>query len=342
MDADSKPATLMSEEGRDAGLSNIHTFGFWDRTCTKALIDNGSREILGQAIHEMYCLEQQATGSITQASRTSWDGLSEELRESNRAQADHMIVKAKAIGCRVDTLRDWGSDLYRLSPYEVHKIARMEHDRWCEEKSRKGWKYGKVRNDAKRIHDDLCPWEELTSEAKYKDIATVMKIPRTLARVDLQLVKKDLSQEVAKALLAHRLEGGAPGTEVSEVDALIAWRDLPDSLREGYRDEARAMMACIESIGCGLSGRGAVKEEVSSLSAEEAERATIEFRELMSETVASGAADDASKWPAILAKEGLAIFRRDQAKALLTADRESMLTAFTERELEDPFARVER
>ncbi len=177
LNADSKPAALLGEEGRNAGLSNIHTFGFWDRTCTKALIQHGSREVMGQAIHEEYCLEQQVRGTLTQASKTPWDDLSEELRESNRAQADHIIAKAKAIGCRVDALTDWASNPFSLTPYEVHKLSRMEHGRWCQEKTRKGWRYGTVRDDAMKVHDDLHPWEDLSQEAKYKDIATVKKIP---------------------------------------------------------------------------------------------------------------------------------------------------------------------
>ncbi|MGD0818115.1 MAG: NAD(P)-binding protein [Methanomassiliicoccales archaeon] len=36
MDADSVPAALLGEEGRNAGLKNIYTFSFWDMTCTKA------------------------------------------------------------------------------------------------------------------------------------------------------------------------------------------------------------------------------------------------------------------------------------------------------------------
>ena len=45
-------------------------------------------------------------------------------------------------------------------------MQRPEHDRWLAEKRRGGWVYGKNRDDAKRIHDDLVPWDELTDEIK--------------------------------------------------------------------------------------------------------------------------------------------------------------------------------
>ncbi len=193
MNADTRPAMLLGKEGRKAGFANIHTFGFWDRTCTKALIQYGTREIMGQAIHEEYCLEQKASGTPTEASKTSWDELSEELRESNRAQADHIITKSKAIGRWIDAMVGWGPDPDPLTPYEVHRLSRMEHERWYQEKVGKGWRYGKDRDDAQRLHDDLVPWEGLSPLAKFKDIATVKKIPRTLARVDLRLNKADMT-----------------------------------------------------------------------------------------------------------------------------------------------------
>ncbi len=82
----------------------------------------------------------------------------------------------------------------------------MEHDRWCKEKLRKGWRYGKVRDDADNVHDDLCPWKELSYEAKHKDIATVKKIPRILVRVDLRLVHQNITLLIAKALLIEEIK----------------------------------------------------------------------------------------------------------------------------------------
>jgi hypothetical protein len=336
MNADSRPAALLGEEGRNAGLSNIHTFGFWDRTCTKALIQNGSREIMGQAIHEEYCLEQQARGILTEASKLSWDDLSEELRESNRSQADHIMVKAKAIGCRIDALMDWGSDPYSLTPYEVHKLSRMEHDRWCQEKTRKGWRYGKVRDDAKKVHDDLLPWKELTTDAKFKDIATVKKIPKILARVDLRLVRKDMAQHVVKALLLDKLIR-AKQPRGGDVDVASAWREMPDAERARYLEVADTIIECIGEIDCDLSGRGSVEEEISALSPAECERATGKFRDLMAEKGEVGLTGDASRWPGILSRGDMAIYRLEDARKLVESDQEAMMKTFSVIELEKPF-----
>ncbi len=337
LNADSKPAALLSEEGRNAGLSNVHTFGFWDRTCTKALIQHGGRELMGQAIHEEYCLEQQVRGTPTRASETSWDELSEELRESNRAQADHIIAKAKAIGCRIDALTDWASNPFSLTPYEVHKLSMMEHDRWCQEKTRKGWRYGAVRDDTMKVHDDLHPWGDLSPEAKYKDIATVTKIPRILARVDLRLARKDMTLSIGKALLMDKMSR-ATRQKDRNIDISSAWRGILEQEKIRYLDEAKAIIDCLEEIGCGISGRGSVEEEIFALDPAEAELANAKYRSLKADEGEDVLTADASTWPMILSMVDLAIFRYKDARKLMEVDREAMMMAFDESDLEDPFA----
>ncbi len=336
MNSDSKPAALLGEEGRNAGWSNIYPFGFWERTCTKALITYGSREVMGQAIHEEYCLEQRTRGTLTEASGKSWDELSEELRQSNRAQADHIITKAKAIDCSIEAVTEWSSSIIALTPYEVHKLSRIEHDRWSNEKIKKGWRYGKVRDDGLRIHDDLIPWTELSDVAKYKDIATVQKIPRILARVDLRLVHKDMALQVAKALLIEKMR--YEQKKDGDLNLSSAWMDMADTDRTRYLDVAKAMIASIEGIGCRISGTGSVEEELGAFSPVEVEQANARYNSLMAIDDGKDLAVDASGWPKILSRMDLALFRNEDARKLMEGDREAMLMGFDESELENPFA----
>jgi hypothetical protein len=336
MNSDSELAVLLGNEGRNAGWDNVYPFGFWDRTCTKALIQYGSREVMGQAIHEEYCLEQLARDIPTDASHRSWDELSEELRRSNRSQADHIIVKARGIGCRIETLTDWGYDHSALTPYEVHKLSRMEHDRWCKEKLRKGWRYGKVRDDAHKVHDDLCPWKELSDEAKYKDIATVKKIPRTLARVDLRLVHQNMMLQLAKALLMEKIRWSEK-RKGGDLHISSTWNEIDDVERALYLDEAREIMDCCECIGCGISGRGSVEEELGALNPNEVELVNMRFSALMANKGREGLAGDASTWPKVLSTMDLAIFRYEDVRKLMEGDREAMMMAFSASELQGPF-----
>ena len=43
------------------------------------------------------------------------------------------------------------------------------HDEWLKEKERTGWKYGPVKDAAKKEHPCFVPYEDLPSEQKAKD-----------------------------------------------------------------------------------------------------------------------------------------------------------------------------
>jgi hypothetical protein len=336
MDADSMPAALLGEEGRNAGLNNIYTFGFWDLTCTKALIQHGSREIMAQAIHEEYCLEQKARGVLAGSVMIQWEDLSEELKESNRAQADHVISKMKMVACRIDRLADWTSEPPQLTPFEVHRLAKIEHERWCDEKSRKGWRFGKVRDDGAKVHNDLCPWKELPAATKFKDIITTRKIPHTLARVDLMIVRKDIGELVAKALLLDRAQPKlGPGENGVKISAY--WKALPEIERQGYLHDAKMIIGCLRGIGLGISGRSPT-DAVLAMTEPELESALGMHRGLADGVNGSTInAMAVSRWPTMLHRADLSIYRIEEAKQALESDRQAMLMAFTGPELDRPF-----
>ena len=67
-------------------------------------------------------------------------------------------------------------------------MAMMEHERWMEEKSDKGWTCG-ARDDSKKIHPCLVDWDELSESDKDKDRVTVKIIPELLASIGFEVVK---------------------------------------------------------------------------------------------------------------------------------------------------------
>ena len=85
--------------------------------------------------------------------------------------------------------RDYGKEKFIFSADEIAKMSRMEHDRWCADRLRNGWKYGKIRNNARKLHPDLVSWEELNDDAKEKDILAVKLIPILLARAGFQIYR---------------------------------------------------------------------------------------------------------------------------------------------------------
>jgi hypothetical protein len=76
---------------------------------------------------------------------------------------------------------------FEFDDEEVQLLARLEHDRWVGDRMALGYAHGPGRRG--RMHPDLVPWEELTDEARAKDVATVRGIPALLDSVGFQALR---------------------------------------------------------------------------------------------------------------------------------------------------------
>jgi hypothetical protein len=205
MSRDAGLATLMKEDRGAFDFGHLHVFGLLDKTCSLEAILGGWHEILARAIHEDYIRHQKEAGATPQTnpSMVDWDDLPEDLKESNRHQADHIEVKLKAIGCGIQALTDWGAASFETLPEEVKEVfdvellARMEHERWCEERRLRGWSYAPgPKNIKKRTSPYLVPWEKLPQDKdKNKDIReldrnAVRCLPSILAQAGLQIYRR--------------------------------------------------------------------------------------------------------------------------------------------------------
>jgi hypothetical protein len=120
-----------------------------------------------------------------------WEELAEEIRESNRGQARHIPEKLKAIGCGLWPGKQGEISLIIFDDSEIEILARLEHERWVKEKKEAGWSFGKIRNDAEKIHPDLEEWDDLSEEEKRKDRDAVREIPQRLADVGFEIYRYD-------------------------------------------------------------------------------------------------------------------------------------------------------
>ena len=185
-------ATLLPEKKRKGeSFLNVHAFGLLDRTCTPDLLFGCTYEILARAIHEDYVRSEQEKGSTPQTnpSMVPWEELPESLRESNRAQAEHIRVILQAIGCDIAITNDWDVQPFLFSPEEVDLMAKMEHERFVEERLRDGFKYGPVKDLKRKTNPNLVSWDELPNEEKNKDRNSVRKLPALLARARFQIYR---------------------------------------------------------------------------------------------------------------------------------------------------------
>ncbi|AKN16129.1 hypothetical protein MHAE_05242 [Mycobacterium haemophilum DSM 44634] len=125
-----------------------------------------------------------------------WAELDEFYRGSNRRQVRNALWMVEQIAGH--TWNTWGSPPAQLSGrdmagsppleqlalmgfdhYSAMSMARAEHEDWCRYYRRNGWKYGPIRDDARRIHDKLVDWSVVESKPDLVE-AAVRSLAATL------------------------------------------------------------------------------------------------------------------------------------------------------------------
>jgi uncharacterized membrane protein len=159
-------------------------------------------EHLAQAIHEAYTRAMHAasltsgTGQVgvpgSKVSLRPWEELPETLKESNRAQAREVGEKLAVIGCLMVPAFD-PALTFAFTEEEVQLLARLEHERWMAQQLAQALLHGSGPQD--RSHPDLVPWEELSDEARAKDVQAVRSIPVILASVGFQVLRDSRAQQ---------------------------------------------------------------------------------------------------------------------------------------------------
>ncbi|NNC39961.1 MAG: hypothetical protein HKN95_04635 [Acidimicrobiia bacterium] len=134
---------------------------------------------LARALHERYRRERAAAGDAT--ART-WEELPAPFRASNLEHAEHIRVKLAALGCRAVSGPAPDGEQFTLTDDEVTQLARMEHDRWVDERLEGGWKDG-PRDFHHRTTPSLVTWDQLSEEMREVDRLFVRAIPGVLAEL---------------------------------------------------------------------------------------------------------------------------------------------------------------
>lgn len=56
----------------------------------------------------------------------------------------------------------------------VEKLAASNHDNWAQGRMKEGWRYGPARNDERKEHPGLVPYDELSeSEKEYDRVSSI-------------------------------------------------------------------------------------------------------------------------------------------------------------------------
>lgn len=173
-------------------LKYLKAFGILNNSCAIEMLLDNTHELLARSIHEEYVREQTAKGDTpqTNSSLLSWIDLPEQLKESNRQQADDLGRKLETVNCGISPVHDWNAGTFQFTEDEIQLLAQHEHDRWVKERKKEGWRYSSSPKDLKcKINPCLVPWEQLPPEEQAKDLNTVRSMPRFLAHAGFEIYR---------------------------------------------------------------------------------------------------------------------------------------------------------
>jgi hypothetical protein len=191
-------ARVASESGLGRLIAtDVATFPLVPRTCRLDLIEQGTTEIIAQAVHLDYVTHRIRDGETreTNPSMRPWDELSEEQRGFNRTLALDIGNKLHAVGYRVAPLTDWQAPLPTFTEDQIERLAELEHERWMTEHLRDEWRLGPKDPEGK-THSALVPWAMLPREEREKDRQIVGSIPSILALVGFRVIRCDTADTV--------------------------------------------------------------------------------------------------------------------------------------------------
>jgi len=190
MNQDAGLATLLhGAQDTTRSFTSLHAFALLEKACQPELVLGGTNEALARAIHERYREDKLKAGEDkNNPSLVPWNKLSEETKESNRNEADHIGMKLQAIGCDIAPLTEWDEERFTFSQEEIDKLARMEHERWLAERRAQGWTYG-PRDPAKKTNPNLLEWDQLPDAGKEFNRQDAASIPDLLARAGFQVYR---------------------------------------------------------------------------------------------------------------------------------------------------------
>jgi hypothetical protein len=256
----------------------IHAVGYSEEPDSFDLLRDNTREAMARQIHANYL----ADGEASQEANRPWEELPENLRESNRQQADAIIRHLHALWYEHVPLYDWNEPPVALPAAEVEKLAELEHIRWCNEKLSMGYQHGPKRIDqgSDKRHPDLVSWNELSETARNKDRSAVRKWPGVLYPAGFTLRRNAARERLAELIHdRHRADVIAAGSPEASNPSMLPWSQLDDELRDANRASADDIAVKLARIGCSLIPAGSEApafafsdEELESLAELEHER----------------------------------------------------------------------
>lgn len=191
---DTRPGVLELVASADSGLAaRLDIVDVSSALRDSGTVLGGTREEMARLAHEDWLRTQLRHGAEldSRGPMQHWSSLPESFKQSNREQMravfDAMVPR---LASTVVPLADWDARPFEFRRGEVEALSRLEHERWCAERTAAGW-----RLDASLAERDArtkrTPWlvsyDDLPDVQKDNDRDAVTRIPVTLARAGFRL-----------------------------------------------------------------------------------------------------------------------------------------------------------
>ncbi len=161
-------------------------------------LDKNLLEKLAEAAHEIFyedlTIKGYKYGQVTQENKKEHSSLKpyaelpENEKESNRNNVRDIPNKLASVRYAMVAAR--GNETKgEFQNDEIEKLAKLEHERWMQEKLDNGWQYAKKTDRVAKLHKSLIPWGKLSEGEKEKDRALVKGIPKILAKAGYTMIK---------------------------------------------------------------------------------------------------------------------------------------------------------
>ena len=124
MGSQTKSSQLSGDLERSLKAKNVHPFGAIEQVCGPELLLGLPIDRIARAIHEAYLAKHPpAPGVAPTPSQLPWDRLPEEFKQANRAQADHIDVKLRAISCERIPFEAGALNIHAVSAAAIEEVT---------------------------------------------------------------------------------------------------------------------------------------------------------------------------------------------------------------------------
>ena len=156
---------------------------------SRNVILGAAREELARSIHEKYLEDQKSNKPALDPSMQPWETLNENLKESNRRQADDIPEKLRKVDCGFAPVVNKEPALFEFTPQEIEILAENEHERWVSERQLDGWVLGEKKDVEKKISPYLISWSDLTEDEKELDRQAMRNLSNLLAKAKFEIYR---------------------------------------------------------------------------------------------------------------------------------------------------------